>query len=1215
MIKKNKYISSYTSTVSFDLGPVIIDQQQQQQQSIKKLSTVPLYSDEYDNIPNTVTSNLFTPINHIRNSLSSTTPIPSPEPRVPTQTDRRRSLSPPLPPQMSPDNGRPLHHSTLTTAQHITQINQEPTESVARLQTNLHANTSTHQQTRKSPIHQASSSSSSSTTSTNRKRRSPSPQSQPTINTHSRHRPTQTSSPPTSSSESILTAREKRVRQKFNSDIELQAYEKRLKDIEKKIRQLVKRAFEIFDENRTTASPSGTGRSTKENDENSLHRRDTELLKKDGDTSSISIQKKQSDIVTSDASDLECRVRAYREQLKAKKLELERLKQRKNKEILRRQEDELKKQIESYDHEIQTLRLQPIQQEQTVPVPSSSSSSVNLSKEKNKSVEKQITQHRDDEEKEIDLGTLETPRDERDTQHDALSISNANDLANETKYDNDSRRSSIDHDKLFEDPVKSQSPQVSSSSSPVPSEKSKSSSLSNQERIKSPIPPLKSEAVKSISLSSQNRIKSPSPSARSETSSPSYSSAHERIESPSPPPATFQPIKSTTPPIHSHAKSPSPPAPPSILESRQEHVKSPSPQPSVSESNSTSIDKHVKSPSPQPSVSESSSTSIDKRVKSPLPFEQIQTTTSSVHEYVTTPSTSISEQIPIKKSLSSLSSRSESIKSPSPPIQDDSKSTSSIKEQIPPSTIVRSQSNNNDYDEDFSESIHSQTDTSTKIKIEDIDIESIQEDIKDQHAHHDENHSSTSKSTDDEQSEILVLVKKSANTTPRQDDELISSSSRLQKIESEDGQHQQIKPPTQVDQLTETLIKNFIDEAISQGKEIVYRKSQDSPIKEETGGVSDEDISDEEHNKEIDNHQDDDDDNVIQILAIQQEFLEQLDAAANGNNEQEDLNIDLTRLEDRNADELSTGPSPRVVVEEPIKPVVPHTREEVTHLCHEALTILYNQNTDFSDKSNINRRVPESYYNINQSGNENIDSENENIYQSRHAYCQMIFDLCVELLNEMYSPNIRLPQYPEWQKTKLVSKRFYRFNPPKTRHEAESFIRKKVLEILNLTPRQITYSKWRMPLDRRHGHEQFEIVLDEELRRTEIDWIDYENDYCDTCQKYNTSLCPQGCQTYEANRYADHAKDTVPNGIEIAKSIISSAGLGAFARKFFSKNTFLGPYTGDRHRSAERANQSGYAWAIDDAKAGEELFVHYGEEYARALGIDPFEYFIGKLQG
>lgn len=38
-----------------------------------------------------------------------------------------------------------------------------------------------------------------------------------------------------------LTAREKRNIQKFNSDVELQAYEKRLKDIEKKIRVLVKR--------------------------------------------------------------------------------------------------------------------------------------------------------------------------------------------------------------------------------------------------------------------------------------------------------------------------------------------------------------------------------------------------------------------------------------------------------------------------------------------------------------------------------------------------------------------------------------------------------------------------------------------------------------------------------------------------------------------------------------------------------------------------------------------------------------------------------------------------------------------------------------------------------------------------------------------------------------------------------------------------------------
>ncbi len=52
------------------------------------------------------------------------------------------------------------------------------------------------------------------------------------------------------------------------------------------------------------------------------------------------------DIVTTDASDIERRIRNYRDQLKTKKDELEKLKQRKNKDALRRQEDELKKQLQ-----------------------------------------------------------------------------------------------------------------------------------------------------------------------------------------------------------------------------------------------------------------------------------------------------------------------------------------------------------------------------------------------------------------------------------------------------------------------------------------------------------------------------------------------------------------------------------------------------------------------------------------------------------------------------------------------------------------------------------------------------------------------------------------------------------------------------------------------------------------------------------------------------
>ncbi|CAF3704350.1 unnamed protein product [Rotaria sp. Silwood1] len=411
--------------------------------------------------------------------------------------------------------------------------------------------------------------------------------------------------------------------------------------------------------------------------------------------------------------------------------------------------------------------------------------------------------------------------------------------------------------------------------------------------------------------------------------------------------------------------------------------------------------------------------------------------------------------------------------------------------------------------------------------------------------------------------------------------------------------------------------------------------------------------------------------------------------------------------------------STKTINEEPIKPIVSHTREQVIQLCHEALIILYNQNNDFSDRLTINRTIPDSYFNYEQQ-----DSDNEDIQRSHHAYYRMIFDLCVELLCEMYSPNVRITKYPEWQKTKLIRKRFYRSHKPNNINEAEYFIQKKILEILNLIPNHITYPKWRISSIGRHSDtEQFENVLDEELRRTESQWIDYEDDclrikfdiaeyifdrllqetltecfhivnkrlvfeqtkhitdsfpisksnfgernirprkrllnddylYCDNCQKYSHGLCPQGCQTYESNHQADHAKNTVPVGIKISTSNIPTAGLGVFAIKEFPKNTFFGPYTGERHRSTERANKSGYAWTIEDAegnvynyidasnpshsnwlryvncpmrqvdenlipvqfngelyyqtsrdiKAGEELFVYYGEE---ALGINSFEH-------
>ncbi len=61
--------------------------------------------------------------------------------------------------------------------------------------------------------------------------------------------------------------------------------------------------------------------------------------------------------------------------------------------------------------------------------------------------------------------------------------------------------------------------------------------------------------------------------------------------------------------------------------------------------------------------------------------------------------------------------------------------------------------------------------------------------------------------------------------------------------------------------------------------------------------------------------------------------------------------------------------SPRKpVIEEPIKPLVPHTREQVVHLSHQAIRILLDQNTDFSNRSAIRYQIPSSYFTSDQQG-------------------------------------------------------------------------------------------------------------------------------------------------------------------------------------------------------------------------------------------------------
>lgn len=108
------------------------------QDDYQRKTTLPLYTDDFDSVQNlttgiTTNGNLTLDLPST-NSSSTTTPIPSPESHKVIQNERRRSISPPLPPQMSPDNGRPLHHLTQITTQRIT--NEENIESLERSKSN-----------------------------------------------------------------------------------------------------------------------------------------------------------------------------------------------------------------------------------------------------------------------------------------------------------------------------------------------------------------------------------------------------------------------------------------------------------------------------------------------------------------------------------------------------------------------------------------------------------------------------------------------------------------------------------------------------------------------------------------------------------------------------------------------------------------------------------------------------------------------------------------------------------------------------------------------------------------------------------------------------------------------------------------------------------------------------------------------------------------------
>ncbi|CAF0776016.1 unnamed protein product, partial [Didymodactylos carnosus] len=328
-------------------------------------------------------------------------------------------------------------------------------------------------------------------------------------------------------------------------------------------------------------------------------------------------------------------------------------------------------------------------------------------------------------------------------------------------------------------------------------------------------------------------------------------------------------------------------------------------------------------------------------------------------------------------------------------------------------------------------------------------------------------------------------------TTPTPEDDQEQNQKQGKKISNEQ----------KIDHVTDQFIRTFINEAIKESSVIKQKKlsknissvnvTTSSVIthltKEASEWVSDDETSDDDENidkKQQTKHENDEDlDAFIRTLSSQANFIDEININGANGVEQDDLKLDLSRLDEKGADEPRIESPRKPAVEEQIKPVVPHTLEDVNDICKRAMTILFQQNRDFSDPSKINKTIPDDYFQI----SEQVDEIER---RSQHAYQSMIYDLCIEILTEMYMPNVRQAQYP-WQKAQLIPKRYYRqLNPPRNMNDAQKFVNEKILEMLGLIPRKVQYSKWRNPKRR----DQFETVLYDELRRQEPNWINYDQE-------------------------------------------------------------------------------------------------------------------------
>ena len=85
------------------------------------------------------------------------------------------------------------------------------------------------------------------------------------------------------------------------------------------------------------------------------------------------------------------------------------------------------------------------------------------------------------------------------------------------------------------------------------------------------------------------------------------------------------------------------------------------------------------------------------------------------------------------------------------------------------------------------------------------------------------------------------------------------------------------------------------------------------------------------------------------------------------------------------ADEPRVESPRKIIIEEVVKPFVPHTHEQVIQLSHQAIRILFDQNSDFSNLSTIQCQIPNSYFTYDQQG----------IFSIPSLFSCLVMDICV----------------------------------------------------------------------------------------------------------------------------------------------------------------------------------------------------------------------------